>query len=271
MFIVRDRQYRPFVIAAVVLTLLTVLINLQPVRDVIGNYTATWIADLLNIVLAWGGAGISFMLAGSFSRGEVLWRIWLALGIGLLLWGVGEFTWALYELVLDIDPYPSAADVMYILGYIPLLAGMFLRFHSLQTTPERYYVISAIVVFLILVGLASVFVFQPILTDPEITPIQRVVGILYPVGDLLLALGVISIVLVLTGGQLSRSWLVIAVGFMLISFSDLLFTYADWQGLLPSADEPQNLLVLLINVTYTMSYVIINLGLLFQAKLQKII
>lgn len=274
MFVIRDRQYRPYVIVAGMLMVYAVLIHLQPIRNLIGgNIVATWIYDIGNIVMAWGGAGISFMLAGSFSKGEVLRRIWLLLGIGLLLWGGGEFTWALYELVLDIEPYPSPADVMWLLGFIPLLVGMYLRFQSLQTTPERYYLIAAIVLFLILVGVAWAYVFQPMLTDPDPTTllIERVVNVLYPIGDLLIALGVITIVLVLTGGQLSRSWLIIAAGFLLNAFSDLFYTYASWQGLIVEVHQPMNFFTGLSNATYFISYVVINLGLLFQAKLQKII
>lgn len=259
-------------ILAGVLMVFVVLLHLPAVRTLIGgDVPATWIYDIGNVVLAWGGAGISFMLAGSFSKGEVLRRIWLLLGIGLLLWGGGEFTFALYELVLLQDPYPSAADVMYILGFIPLLAGMYLRLQSLQTTPERYYLITAIVIFLILVGIAWVLVFQPIISDTEITPLERTVGILYPVGDLFIALGVITIVLVLTGGQLSRSWLVIAAGFLINAFADLFYTYADWQGLMSAADEPMNTVAAIANISYFISYVVIDLGLVLQAKLQKII
>jgi diguanylate cyclase len=260
------------VLLAAALIVYVVLIHLQPLRDLIGgDVPATWIYDLGNVVLAWGAAGISLMLAGSFSKGEVLRRIWLLLGVGLLLWGTGEFVWALYELVLGIDPYPSAADVMYILGYIPLLAGMYLRFQSLQTTPERYYLITAIIIFLILVAIAWIFVFQPILFDPEIEPIERIVGILYPVGDLFISLGVITIVLVLTGGQLSRSWLIIAAGFLINAFADLFYTYADWQGLMPGGLDPLTPIAIIANISYFISYVVICLGLLFQARLQKII
>ncbi len=47
---------------------------------------------------------------------------WTLIGIGMLLWGIGEVVWCWYELVPGVElPFPSYADVFY-LGAVPFLA-----------------------------------------------------------------------------------------------------------------------------------------------------
>lgn len=49
----------------------------------------------------------------------------LGLFLGILLWFLGDTAWAIYETVLQIEiPYPSFADVFYLVGYIPIAMGM---------------------------------------------------------------------------------------------------------------------------------------------------
>src|SRR5205085_1815400 len=49
------------------------------------------------------------------------WRL-IALGLGLL--SVGDVTYTVNLLVATEDPYPSAADVPYLLGYVALVFGV---------------------------------------------------------------------------------------------------------------------------------------------------
>lgn len=49
----------------------------------------------------------------------------LFLSLGLICWGSGETIWSYYNLVLHIDvPYPSLADVMYVLTYPTWSVGL---------------------------------------------------------------------------------------------------------------------------------------------------
>lgn len=270
MFALQDRRLRPAALVGIALSIAIAVLYLEPVYAALGGSTVLWIYDLSIILLALFGAALALMLARQFESGEVLRQIWLLLGIALLLWGIGEAVWAFYELVLQTDPYPSPADVVWVIGYIPLFAALALRFRSLQATPDRWQVIVIAVVFVVLAVILAVSVFAPILGDPEVTPAEKFIGVLYPVGDLIVGTGALLIMLVLIGGTLSRPWLFIALGFIVVSAADLLYTYLDWQGLYLSGSE-KNLLSALSDVPYYISYIIIDFGLFLQARLQKII
>src|SRR5688500_2921744 len=108
----RTRQNRPAVIGALVLVLAVIILYLPPIYNQVSF--AGPLYQIIVILLAWGGSALSFRLALSYRGGEVLRTIWLLLGFGLMLWGGGEILWGMYYFILEIDPYPSLADWLWI-------------------------------------------------------------------------------------------------------------------------------------------------------------
>ena len=61
------------------------------------------------------------------------------LTLGVAAWCVGELLWTYYDLVVSIDPYPSLADVFYLVAYLPLAGGLIMeiRFLSKQRPVQK--------------------------------------------------------------------------------------------------------------------------------------
>jgi len=76
------------------------------------------------------------------------------------------------------------------------------------------------------------------------------------------------LVLVLDGGLLSRPWITIAMGCFCISLSDLLYAFALSRGIyLVASPDGLNLISYVVNVSYTLAYVLLALGVYLQARL----
>jgi PAS domain S-box-containing protein len=123
---------------------------------------------------------IVLLAARKTTHGRIAWR---CLGIGLLLWSVGDIIWAIYGLVGKVAPYPSVADMLYVAGYLPLIAGVVIyvtgrRSGSLLRSAMDMALI-AIPVGLIVYEL----VFLPYIQSAGL---NDVVGLLYPILDLVL-------------------------------------------------------------------------------------
>jgi vacuolar-type H+-ATPase subunit I/STV1 len=212
------------------------------------------------------------LLQSTFERREILWVVWGSLALGMFLWTVGEAITAYYELLKDEAPYPSTADVAWVVGYIPLFVGFFLRFRSLRTMPTlREFLIGAIIFALLLV-LGVVFVIGPIVTATDYSSrTEQFLDVLYPVGDLALAFAALLSVIVLAGGTLSYPWITLAAGFLITSVADLIYSYATWNDLYVSGNSGTNPATFLVDVPYFAAYVVIAFAMLMQARLREVI
>src|SRR5574341_622609 len=268
-----DTRLRWAGIISVLCILVVALLGLNPVHWWVGGPLAYWIYTVLVWLAALAGAILSSLLWRSFGKGEPLRIIWALVALGLWLWLVAEIVFAVYDVTLGDDaPYPSLADAAWLLGYIPFFVAFWLRYRSLRVSPEPLPLAIILGVVLVMVVLSAVFVFTPIIADIETgSRPEGAVNVAYPVGDLVLALGALFSVLALSGGQLSRPWVFVAAGFVVVAIADLLYGYGAWNGLyLNTAREGYNLLTWASDIPYFSSYVLMAFGVFMQARLQKV-
>ncbi len=264
-----DTRLRWVSIASLALAAVILILYLKPVYEGLGDAVVRPIYDLSIIAIALAGSVLAFMLARSLEPGEVLRTMWQTLGLGLLLWGSGEAIWAGYDLFLGEVPFPSVADIVWLIGYIPFFVSLYLRYSTLRAAPEASRVLIIVVLSAILIGVGGYFVLLPIIQDPGENLLAKIISVLYPVGDILLALIALLVVLTLSGGALSRPWALIAAGFLVVAVADLLFYYADWNELY-QPEGTINLITGLADVPYYASYILIALGLYMQGRLQRV-
>jgi hypothetical protein len=167
--------------------------------------------------------------------------------------------------LIGSEVYPSIADILWVVGYVFLFLPFFLLYRLLRITPDTKVVALVFSFAIAFVTLAAVYVILPIVQDANGSLVQKALGVVYPIGDLIIALGALVLALALLGGAFSWVWTFIAVGLLFQTFSDTLFTYADWNGLyLPNGSV--NLLSVVVDVTYLLGYVLLALGIYIQIQ-----
>jgi diguanylate cyclase (GGDEF)-like protein len=115
-------------------------------------------------------------------------RAWLLFAISQLFFTLGDVTWAVFELVLNISPYPSVADIFYLLNYPFFLAG------AVQLTTERFTGIEKIkrVLDMLITLVAAMLGIWFFLIDPMMragidnTLLFQILTVAYPAGDVVL-------------------------------------------------------------------------------------
>jgi FtsH-binding integral membrane protein len=96
------------------------------------------VSDVFPLLLSLAGAAFSYLIFHRQEKTRLGRRIWGAMTLGLLLWTIGEGIWAYYELVLQQDiPFPSLADVVWTLGYLPLIFAVASQYFPLHASIER--------------------------------------------------------------------------------------------------------------------------------------
>ena len=144
-------------------------------------------------------------------------QAWLLIAAGLFLYLIGDVVWGVYEL-LGRDPWPSAADWFYLAGYPLVAAGLIVGIRNREPTSDRRAVIDACIVAVSAALLAWVYIVQPARAGFDLTPVETLVTVAYPFGDVLLLAVAARLVI---GG----SWNVLALRLLVLGL--LLFLVAD--------------------------------------------
>ncbi|MEM2883621.1 MAG: hypothetical protein QXJ86_05610 [Nitrososphaerales archaeon] len=155
--------------------------------------------------------------------------IWLCFAIGITLWFLGELSWSIYTLILGVEiPYPSLADAFWLSGYAPLFAALLLYVKNFRLVLTKLVVSVNLTIIVMLCILLSVYVIPQIATEQTNLTVL-ILGLAYPILDLiLLSLAIFGSMVFFKGG-LGRSWLLISLALIFICVADILFTYTTLQ------------------------------------------
>jgi diguanylate cyclase (GGDEF)-like protein/PAS domain S-box-containing protein len=212
--------------------------------DLLTRTLSTWFAAWMALLtvafylwpgqhmLWWGAIGLSStagVLVGVLvHRPRRRWP-WLLLAAALFAFGSGDF---LYNLLTDVfgmtNPFPSFSDVLYLAMY-PLVAGGLLGFIRSRTgRNDRDSLLDATTLTIGLALLAWIFLIDPYVRSTELTLVQKLVSIAYPLGDVL-TLAVFA--RLITGGtRRSASIVILGVGTAGLLVADVAYGLIQLNG-----------------------------------------
>lgn len=147
-------------------------------------------------------------LAARSAQGR-LRAAWLALTAAFALWAVAELLWTYYEHVAGEVPYPSWADVFYLL-YVPGVAAALLLFPDIGTGRDRSrLIVDGITVTASFFLISWLTIMRSVWLERGDSHLEFALSMAYPAGDvLILALGFMVLLRVPAGLRLSVSLLV---------------------------------------------------------------
>lgn len=186
------------------------------------------------------------------------WRL-MTLGFGC--WGLAEAIWLFYAAVLKTDiPYPSLADLAWLVGYIPLVGALWSRLRTLKVTFTHRQLFLIIGVNLLWLIPVVYFILLPILRDWDSgSLLGSLASVLYPIGDLGLVVLASLILILMQSGRFAFVWQMMITGIIIMTLSDQLYTFASAAGLY-YPDEQVNFITNLTDTSYTLSYFFIGYG-----------
>jgi len=198
---------------------------------------AAVLTDVGSVVFGLIAAGFLFFAAAKYQVGNPTRRIFQLLGMGVILYALGDIIWT----VLDVRsgftevPYPSVADVPYIAMYFFMAAALFRAARAFRRVARVDVAVAAVVITMFLGAVAMYwFVVAPIIVDETATLPQKVLGAAYPIGDLVVLLGpavfIAFVASIIGKSQPVLHWWMLALGLAVMSISDIVFTWLDWTG-----------------------------------------
>lgn len=224
------------------------------------GHTARLITDLYPPVLAAMGVVLVLQIYRSLEKGRQARRIWGVMALAMGFWTLAEITWALYDYVLQEEPYPSWADLFYQIGDFFLVIFFALQFRFLRLALRGWKRILTIALILVYSGIVVAFVYVPMFAEPYRDWLEFGTNLLYETQYLLLLIGATALTLAVYEGFLGRRWVILAAGFWAYALANQIFFYANWHDLYYPNDQATPLSIA-FDLLYIASYQIILTGL----------
>jgi len=179
------------------------------------------------------GSGLACLVrASSYKREQ---NAWLLIGLAILAWGAAEVYWTVAIEDNPSAPYPSPADVGYLLFYPLAYTGLAMlvraRAHEINW---RLWMDGAIAA-LGTAALGAAFVFDFVADKATGTPIEVITTLAYPLGDIAMVSMVVGVV-ALTGWRPGRTWSLLLAGLAALVIADIAFTLQSTDGTLPGGE-----------------------------------
>ncbi len=210
----------------------------------VGEELAVPLTQIFIIILV-AVAGVAFLLvANQFNwfntkTGQIMFLI----AVGFILWTIAESIYY-YLASINVDLFPTVADIFYVAGYVPFAIGLILNIRTVKMKfkPLMLWIWVGISVAVFLVIL--IYEFIPFLLEPTIDSLT----LIYPAEDLMLFVLALVLVLKFRSGEIAKPWILLVAGIIMDALGDISYTYADWYGLTLSAYD-------LYDLFFTLSYV----------------
>lgn len=176
----------------------------------------------------------AFITLKKYSGTIVYSKAYLMLGIAFVLMFFAELTYFIYEQILNLDPYPSIADVFFFVFY-PMIIGYLiinLKFFAVKIQKSAIGLICGIPL-----SITLIYVY---LTISDFGSFDFYYGIIF-VAAASVTLGIaIQTARIFKGGLIGTSWLVLVIGIILNVFGDTWYYYTEVIGEY-SLGDPVNL------------------------------
>lgn len=213
----------------------------------------------------WYSVGTLIFEVVAFLAGGILclrnWRspqvvsgrtVWLAIGIGLLSYAIGDILFGCWEEIWHLEPDVSLGDVFFLITYVCLGWGMVLAVLSKRVNLEVWQ--WAVLIGIAAIGVALAFWLSlpteatagvtgevaatatevpanaPAIIvniDEQLSKYSYYIGLFYVVADVFLLIIATALLLAFWGGRFSQSWQMIAAATFSLYIADMWFKYAD--------------------------------------------
>jgi diguanylate cyclase (GGDEF)-like protein len=154
---------------------------------------------------------------------------WLAVGLGIACFAVGDAYFSFVAAEMDPIPYPSSADAGYIALYPLVYLGLGLLLRA-RTLPEnRSFWLDGAIAGLTIGAVASALLFSTVIDVSGAGFWGNLTNLAYPLGDLglmILALATFG----LTGWHIDRVWAFALAGCAAFAVTDSVYLYQTAQG-----------------------------------------
>ena len=225
---VLDRLAIIYIVIAILLTLVYWLAQ--------GNLNFITIFSLTVFIMIPGiaalSATVSLRESGRTLRSKYF-RTWLYYSLGTFAWFTAEAIWIIYAVILKIEiPYPSLADIFYMVGNLSFLAGLGVYFNTFAKPFLQIKHLKTMLPLLFVIGGFSSYYclsLSPLLAQEG--TFKETVDLLSIFSDsAMIIFAILSFIIFKGQEKVGTVYSMLSPGMILWALGDLLFTRSDLLG-----------------------------------------
>jgi hypothetical protein len=226
---------RTLAVVAIVVEILNIFIYMMAIEAAISDMVEFLTYTNINIVVWASVCVVCFGLTlRSFGLKTVPGKVWLCFALGLLCWVIADVLYLYFQVIALLPEeqlFPTIADYFWSIGYFFVFLGIILQMRLASVKLARNEKIIAILIATLATIVSLIFVIIPVLesliADSTLSYEYWFFSLDYPIFDLILIPLAVVLVQKYRGGQFSKSWILISLGFVVTAIYDSLFTYFE--------------------------------------------
>jgi diguanylate cyclase (GGDEF)-like protein len=188
------------------------------VQDAFGR----WVYDA--VVL---GAAAAVLARAAHFPGER--PAWLSLGVGLLLWALGQAYYSVALYYASPAPFPSPSDALFLAFYPATFLALVLLLRSRSARVDSFAWVDGLIGALAVAAVAAALIFPPVLAALGGDTLGAAVSLAYPCADLVL-LGLVAGALTTSHWRIHSAWGLIAAALILFGGADVVYLSVGGQS-----------------------------------------
>jgi hypothetical protein len=194
------------------------------ISNFIGIDTAIFVGNVMYIPIAGAFLTMSLLVMLRSGTSGNIGLAWVSFAGYAVSWFIAEMLWIVQELYLKVDPFPSTADIFYIVGY-PFLLMFFMAY--LQPVRQAITKKMFIAASLFAVGILIPSLYVAIESSKNSDMLQSVLSMIYPIFDAVIIIPALLGVALFFKGQVNFTWTLICLGTISLFVADTAFLFAQ--------------------------------------------
>jgi hypothetical protein len=195
----------------------------------------TWVGSSPDILISLMATAVIIWSRSRMQRHDPLRRSWLALGIGCALFSAGEVLFAAGSATAGAVSLIGTSDVFFVGSFPFVTAGLAMAFFAFRRGHDWLVpLVGGVLLGAFLAVELYVGVLYKVAANSALPPVERLVGLFYPLGDVLLILPwIVALIFLLVGVRsepLSWPWWTVALGVLVGVASDTAYAVLTANG-----------------------------------------
>ena len=193
------------------------------ITNLISQYTATVFTSLSYIVTAGSFLVLALIMTvktrGIGSHG----KSWIFFALFAISWFTAEMVWYVYELILEIAPYPSIADALWLIGYPLYFLFLMYYLKPFKNAISKKMIILSSICSIVFLTFAFYVSYD---TELEPTGIENILALSYPLLDAIVFVPALVGVMLFLTGKVNFLWTLMCLAIVCVILADIGFFLA---------------------------------------------